>query len=266
MKMLAFLKKDFLIMISYRFKLILQIGSFFVGMIFFYFISKMFQDVNPQYLQKYQGDYFSFVLIGLALSSFIGVGLHSFAGVIRSAQVEGTLEALLSTQTSIYTILIGNSLWSFIESFVSAFVILVFGFVFFHLRWSVSGSVISLVIILLVFIAFLSVGMLSASFIMVFKQGNPINLVFGYSSYLMGGIFFPVEVLPKSLQWVSTLLPIRYATDALRSLLLSNANHDDIWKLIARLLIFIAIFLPVGLLAFHFAVRRAKKDGSLVQY
>jgi len=266
LKIFAFIKKDLLIMLSYRFNLFLSILVSALSLVFVYYISKTFTGAMSQYLKEFNGNYFSFVLVGFSVSSFVSVGLHAFANEIRTSQVEGTLEALISTPTSIYTILIGNSMLSFIKSFISSIAILIIGSLFFGFFININNLLIILLILLLVFISFLAIGMLSASFIMVFKQGNPINFIFGYSSYFLGGIVFPIEVLPKPLQAMAYLLPITHATNALRKLLLSQYDINDIKILVSRLLVFIIIFLPISFVVFHFSIRQAKKNGSLVQY
>jgi len=63
------------------------------------------------------GDYFSFVLIGIAFSDYLGVGLGSFAGTIREGQMLGTLEAMLVTPTRVHSIILFSSIWQFLHSF-----------------------------------------------------------------------------------------------------------------------------------------------------
>lgn len=266
MKILAFIKKDLLITLSYKFNLITGIIGGILSLLFVYFISKTFQDSASPYLKEFNGNYFSFVLIGIAVSSFIAVGLHSFSNEIRTSQVEGTLEALLSTPASIYTILAGNSMLSFIKSFFYSILILIIGAVFFNFHLNLMNIPLIMIILILIFFSFLLIGMLSASFIMIYKQGNPINFIFGYSSYFFGGIVFPVTVLPKPLQFISNFLPITHANTALRKLLLSEYNFNDIKYLMLNLIIFILIFLPVSFFAFRYSIKKAKINGSLIQY
>ena len=266
MKIMAFLKKDFLIMVSYRFNLLIQFAKIFISLLMFYFIGETFGGAISPYLGRYGGNYFAYVLVGSAVSTFASVGLEALAGEVRAAQVEGTLEALLSTPTSIYTILIGNSLWSFIEAFIESLLLVIIGVVFLTLQVSLAGAFGTLLILALTLAAFLSIGMLSASFVMIFKQGNPIPFIFGSSSYFLGGMIFPVEVLPQPLQYVSQLLPITHAIKALRELLLARTSIEAIVPLIINLGIFIAILSPLSIIIFRIAVKRAKRDGSLVQY
>ena len=218
------------------------------------------------HLKRYGGDYFPYVLVGIAVSNFVTVGLDALARDVRSAQVEGTLEALLSTPTSIYTVLIGNSLWSFLAALVGAMFLLIGGSIFLRIHVTLLLGLITLLVLIMTFLAFLSIGMLSASFIMVFKQGNPIKFIFGSSSYFLGGVLFPIEVLPKPFQAIAVVLPITHAVKALRELLLARVGFHEITPLLLNLAIFIALVAPVSILFFRYAVQRAKKDGSLIQF
>ena len=266
MKLLAFIKRDFLITISYKFQLLLRFGSLLIYILLFYFIGKTFSNSISGYLTAYGGDYFPYVLIGIAVSGFVSAGLDVLAEEVRNAQVQGTLEALLCTPNSIYVILIGNSLWSFLTAFAGSFGLIFGGMLFLNLHIQLSNGLVSLGILLLTFTAFLEIGILSAAFIMIFKQGNPIGLIFGSSSYFLGGIFFPVEVLPLPFQYISKILPITHSIHALRELLLARSDLITVLPLIINLFIFNVIFLPVCLFFFNYSVKKARKDGSLIQF
>jgi ABC-2 type transport system permease protein len=64
----------------------------------------------------------------------------------------------------------------------------------------------------------------------------------------------------------SYLLPTTYSLDALRRTMLQNASLTDVKHDLLALGGFAVVLLPVGLITFHWAVRRAKIDGSLSQY
>jgi ABC-2 type transport system permease protein len=251
---------------SYRFDLVLRVGRLLISLLMFYFIGRAFSGSVSPYLERYGGDYFPYVLVGIALSSFVTVGLHSLAQEVRSAQVQGTLEALLSTPTSTYMVLVGNSLWSFLTAAATAVLILAVGVLLLGIRVAPLHCLTGAAIVGLTFVAFLTVGMLSAAFTMVFKKGNPIGLLFGTSSYFLGGVLFPVEVLPGPFQRLASLLPITHSIRALRELLLAQAQPEEIIFCLVNLTVFIIVLAPISILAFRYAVRRAKIDGSLVQY
>jgi ABC-2 type transport system permease protein len=265
-KLLAFLKRDLLVSLSYRFRLILGAGSMVVYLFVFYFVGRTFDGALAPYLASYGGQYFPYVLVGVAVSSFVSVGLGSLGSQIRAAQLQGTLESLLCTPTSITTVLLGNSLSGFVSAFATGSLTLFGGAAVLGLAISPLQAFAALLVLLLTFAAFLSVGMLSASFVMVFKEGDPISLLFGTSSYFVGGVFFPVGVLPKPLRGFAEILPITPAIEALRRLLLSGAGLDEVVPLVLRLLLFIGLVGPVSLFVFHRSVARAKRNGSLVQF
>jgi ABC-2 type transport system permease protein len=266
MKLWAFIKRDLLSGMSYKMNLLMGLVGMGLGVLMLYFISKAFGATGARFVARYGGDYFPYVLIGMAVSNFVTVGLETLSGQIRSAQLQGTLEALLGTPTSIYTILIGNSMSTFLRAFASAFVFLTGSIIFIGSEIPPINAAASLVVLVLTFMAFLSIGMLSAGFIMVFKRGNPIDFIFGWSSFFLGGIFFPVDILPLPLRSISQFLPITHAVLAIREMLLARANVISVLPAMGKLLLFILALGPLGVVFFRFAVRRAKMDGSLIQY
>lgn len=265
-KLAAFLRRDLLIMLSYRFKIVLNLLSAFAAVFMLFFMGKMFQHGFSDYLDRYGNDYFAFALLGMCVSTFVSTGLYSLASSVRDAQMEGTLEILLVTPTSPNLILFGNSLWSFLKALLLSALYLGAAVVIVGLGVTPVKLLLVTAVLLLTFLCFLSLGMISAAFIMTFKQGNPINMVFGVSSYFFGGILFPVEVLPKGLQNFSFILPISHATRAVRELLLVRSGTGE-WKMtMVYLFSFSAVLFPLGFLFLRLALSRAKKEGSLVQF
>jgi ABC-2 type transport system permease protein len=265
-KLLAFVKRDLLIAASYRLQIVLGFGGQALYLMMFFFISKTFGGAISPYLAQYGGEYFSYVTIGLAVSNFVTVGLSALSTQIRLAQVEGTLEALLSTPTSVYSILVGNSLWRLLNAFAYAVLMIAAVILITGLKILFLHVLATLAILVLTLAAFLAIGMLSASFVVIFKQGNPIEWVFGWSSFFLGGVMFPVEVLPRTFRFLSGLLPITHAVKAIRELLLTDEKIGSIAPLFMNLAVFVLVVGPLGLLLFRYAIDRAKKDGSLVQY
>ncbi len=266
MKLLAFVKRDYFEVISYRFSLLLDLGGMFITLLMFYFLGQTFSGSISPYLERYGGEYFPYVIVGIAVSNFVTTGLSSLASEIRAAQVEGTLEALLSTPTSIYTVLLGTSMWNFVSALFNTVLILTLGVILLDLRVGLIQGIVSFGFLLVTFIAFLIVGMLSASFIIIFKEGDPIKYIFGWSSFFLGSVIFPVEVLPAPFHLIAQFLPITHAVKALRELILASVDAREVIPLLANLVLFIGCLAPVSILVFRYAVKIAKRNGNLVQY
>ncbi len=262
----AFIRKDFYEEASYRLAFFLQFFSIFFSVATFYFISRLLGPTAATYLSAYGGDYFSYVLIGLAFSGFFGVGLSGFANSLRQAQTTGTLEAMLTTPTSLSTIILSSSLWNYLMTAFRVLIYLFMGVAILGVKMGNSNYAAALVILTLTIIAFSSLGIISASFIMVIKRGDPVTWVLSTLFSLLGGVYYPPTVLPEWLQWISKLLPITYSLEAMRLALLQGATFTELAPHIAALLFFCVVFLPISLLAFRFAVRRARIDGSLTHY
>src|SRR5262249_42784652 len=114
------------------------------------------------------------------------------------------------------------------------------------------------------------------------KQGNePVQfLVQQVLATLLAGTYYPVTILPTSLQWVACALPHTYALDALRRLLSPGAQIDlpvlpiqhvlSPWTLIAidaaaRGLLPLTL-LPAGFWLYGRGIERARRAGTLTRW
>ena len=109
-----FIKRGYLLQMSYKFDFLLRLFFMLFNILTYYFIAKMMGDAAAQYLEPYGGDYFSFVLIGMAFSGYLMISLRSFSESVRDEQMMGTLEAMQVTPTRTSSIIALSSLWSFI--------------------------------------------------------------------------------------------------------------------------------------------------------
>ena len=265
-KPVSFVRRDFKLQASYRLAFFLQFFGILFSVATFYFVSLLFGEAAMPHLQAYGGDYFAFVLVGIAFMRYQGVAMGTFAGTIRSGQMMGTLEAMLVTPTPLSTILVSSSLWSFAFTSIQVLIYLLMGVVLFGVDMGKVTLLAAVVIQTLTIVAFSGIGILSASFAMVFKRGDPIAFLFGSVSTLLGGVFYPITVLPGWLQPISYLLPLTYSLRAMRHAILRGDSLYELAPEVITLAVFAGILLPLSFLVFRYAVRRAKMEGSLTQY
>lgn len=264
-RLLAFLIRDFYTETSYRLAFTTGIGGVLLQAFIFYFLALFIGDSAAPLLHEYGGDYFAFVLIGIALGGYFGVGLSGFAGALRQAQTTGTLEALMLTPTPVSLVIVGSAGWSYLYTTFRVFVYLLLGLL---LGVDLRGAnlVAALLVLLLSIVTFASIGILAASVIMVVKRGDPITALFGNAANLIGGVFYPITIMPDWLQTLAHLLPITYALRAMRRALLSGGTWTDLYPDLLALLLFCLFLVPLSLLTFRYAVERARADGSLAHY
>jgi len=244
----------------------LQYAKVFLSLVIFFFISKLLGDFGAPHLKPYGGNYFAFVLIGIAFFGYLGISMQGLSRVIRQGQTQGTLEALLVTQTSIPNIIMSSMIYPYIKATFNVVVYLLLGGLIFGVSMNNANIISALTILLLTITSFSGLGILSASFIIVFKQGDPIGWIIGAGSSLLGGLYYPISILPDWVKKISYLFPVTYSLEGMRLALLKGHPLHQLTSIIFILAAFSVVLLPVSLIVFNYAVRRAKIDGSLNQY
>lgn len=262
----AFLERDFRTETSYRVSFLLNLSSIFFTVFTYFFVAQLVGEGASDVLAEYDGDYFSFVVIGIAFAGYFGLGLNGFSQALRLAQTTGTLEAMMMTPVPVSLIVLGSSAWSYAYTTLRMAILLLIGWLFLGLSLNDANYAGALVTLLLSIIAFASFGIVAAAVIMVIKRGDPVTTIFGSVAALIGGVLYPVEIMPEWLQFLARLLPITYALEAMRAALLRGAGWSDLAPDLAALSVFALVVFPFSLLLFRYAVRRARQDGSLTHY
>lgn len=265
-KIFAFFYKDLLNEASYRFAFVSQFAGMIFAALSLFFLSKLIGNAALPQLEAYGGDYFSFVIIGVAFSSYLRISLESFSKSIRDAQVLGTLEAMLLTQTKPQLIIMLSSIYSFFVTSIRVVVFLAIGAFILGMDVSNGNFLGALILLILTIICFSCFGILSASFIMVIKKGDPLNWLFVNVSWLLGGVYYPITILPDWAQKVSYLLPITYSLDGMRFALLNGYDNLQLLPYMMPLAGISIVLMPISIGSFLFAVNKARENGSLTHY
>ncbi|HMQ22053.1 MAG TPA: ABC transporter permease, partial [Planctomycetota bacterium] len=248
--------------VSYRLHFALQLLQVLFYVTGLYFLSTII-GANAK-LDPY-GGYLPFAAIGLAVGSYFQTGFDSFSKAIQREQMQGTLEALLMSPLRLPSFLVATSAWPFLWKAMTSLVYVVAAVVLYDIE-IYGDPVLALGFLLLTTLVFSSLGIVSASFVMVFKRGDPVGMLVGGVSTLLGGVYYPVSAMPTWMQDLAYLLPITHALDAIRGLLLQSMGLADVLPQLWVLLGFAVVLLPMSLVTFQYAVRRALREGSLLHY
>ena len=261
----AFMVRDLKTALSYPLAFLLGLGGIFFSVVMWFFFSRMISGVGIASLERYGGDYFPFVIVGLALQNYLAVAMGGLTRSIRESQMLGTLEMLLSSPTSLPVVIFASSIGPFLVTTLRIAVFFLFALLLgrsFHC----SSPAAVVVVILLSITSFSAFGIVSAAVILVLKRGNPFNLLVGASSSLLAGIYYPVEILPQGLQVAAWFLPVTHSVEALRRIMLTGGGFAAIREQLLWLFLFSAIALPAALAVFTMGVRRARREGTLAHY
>ncbi len=265
-KMVAFVGRDFRQESSYRLHFTFQPASILVNTLAYYYLAAFAGASMAEKLEPYGGDFFAFLLLGVGLWGYQNVALTSLTAKIREAQMQGTLEALLSTRTPPNQIILGSTAYDFVLMSARVVLYVLFGWLIFGLDLGKANYGGALVVMLVAIAAFLGIGIASGGFTLMFKKGDPVTWVFTALAVPLGGVLYPVDSLPGFLQPLSAVLPITHALEALRRTLLDGATLMEVRSSLGALILFAGLVLPLSLVWFRIALRQSKVRGGLVQF
>ena len=262
-KLLSLFLRDLGIARSYRLVFVVELFETLFGVAAFYYLSRFVQSPELERAIPQGGSYFAFVLVGFAFFDYLSVAINALDRSLEEARSNGTLEYLFVTQTSLPVILAGSALYPFVllswrTAVYLGWGMLLFGFPAGQANWL--GA--ALVLIASIF-AFAGLGVLSASYLLVFKRGNLVKWLFLGAAGLVSGIMYPVTVLPVPLQWLARLVPVTYSLEGMRAAVLGHASMAVLWPSVRALLIFAVVLLPASFAVFSWALRRTKITGTL---
>lgn len=255
----AFIVRDFLTDVSYRVSFAMAVIDAAAGVAAYYLLSTMI-GVRPDGY-----DPFAFILTGLVLNSAMSAAMVCQAQAMRASQQTATLPLLVASPISSARLVALASGYPLLRASFEGALYLVAGL---WLGVTLRGASIAgaTLVFFVALGAFSAVGMLSAACTVVWKRGDPIPWLVEAASWLLGGVFFPVALLPEPLQVVSHLLPITYALDAIRPALLAATPVRDVLRNSAPLIAFTIVAVPLAFVAFDRALLRARAEGTLRQF
>lgn len=262
----AFLARDLRAASTYRLAFAKQGFDALVTVLIFFFLAKLVSaQTEGTMLAEYENNYFAFVVLGLGMASFVALSLGSMANWIRQEQYLGTMDALCAAPVDWETLAVAAALARYAGAVIQLILYLAIGLLL-GLDLLPHGLPAALLVFLLSVGIFFGLGMLAAALRIAFKQGaGSLRMAAGSAGNLLGGVYFPVPLLPAGLSFLSYLLPITYALRGLRRTLLGGAGFGAVLPELIVLTFFLFLSLMMGRTALRWAFRRARHDGTLGQ-
>ena len=265
-KVPAFMRRDLLIMLSYRAAFASDLFYIAIQAVMFGFVAQL---IDPSTLPSYGGvpaSYFDFVMIGVVITTVSGLLLQRVATAIRQEQMIGTLEALLVTPTSPTTVQAGSVAFDLLFIPVRMGLLLTAVAVTLGLGYEASGILPSLVL-LAAFVPFVwGLGLVTAAAIVTFRRGEGLLGVTMSVLGLASGAFFPLALLPDWIQTLAEANPVAIVMEGTREALIGGVGWDAIGPELMILAVLSAVALFAGVWAFRAALAREHRRGTLGLY
>lgn len=264
-QMLAFLRRDWRLARSSTVGFAWQAAAIIFATPTLYYLGRLVRPGTPS-LAAYGGDYFTFAVLGIAFAGFFASAMGACAAAVRQEQVVGTLDVLLTAPASLPTLAAGASLWPMLLAAAQSLLYLGLGVAMFHIDLAHVNLLGVAVIIGLTTIVSGAFGLLAAAFVLLFRRAEPFTGIMVGVGAMLGGVFYPTEILPARVRLAAEFVPLTPALHGLRLALMRGADFSRLEAPIVVLLVWCAVAVPASLGAARAALFEAKRSGAASGY
>ncbi|MEJ5263977.1 MAG: ABC transporter permease [Bacteroidales bacterium] len=204
--------------------------------------------IRMVYNPNLEGVYF-FVpgIIGLIL--MLISALMTSVSIVREKEM-GTMEVLLVSPLRPFHVIVGKVLPYVALSLINAAAVLLMSYFVFELP--VKGSLVLLIVECLLYILLaLSLGILISSITNSQLVAMMVSLVgLMLPTILLSGFIFPIENMPRILQWLCAILPPKYFIIIIKSIMIKGIGLQYIWFETLMLVLFTLLFMGLAIKKF----------------
>ncbi len=259
---LAVVRRDALVFASYRGQAISQLFGSAVSVALFYYVSRLIS------AEQFGGpnEYFAFVVVGMTIVQLITATLGVIPVSVRGELVAGTLERMFLSPFGAVGGLLGMMVFPTLLSLLSAAMTIATGVVLFKLPVEIATLPLAIPLGALCALAFVPFSLLFAAIIVAFKQLPPGASYLVVALTFVSGLYFPVDLLPSWIAWAADVQPYTPAVDLLRYVISGIEPETSPWMLVARIIGFTVVLMPLSVFAVSRAIAHGRRTGSLIEY
>jgi ABC-2 type transport system permease protein len=181
--------------------------------------------------------------------------LYSLTSILTATAVvrereRGTIEQLIVTPIRPWELMIGKILPYVILALLNTLEVLALGSWLFNVP---IRSDLGMIMLLsgLFLLTGLGIGLVASTIANTQQEAMLAIFMTLLPSVFLSGFFFPIEAMPKILQWISYVVPIRYYLVIIRSLLIKGVGASSLQNEIIALIIFAIAIMTIAILRFR---------------
>jgi ABC-2 type transport system permease protein len=198
---------------------------------------------------------FQFLAPGFMALTVITGSLQGVASAISREKEQGTMDGLLVAPIPHRSIILGKVAAQTVRGLIQGFLILGLSMLLFGVQ--VYGSpVIMLFVMVLGTASFVGVGIIMTAVAPDQETAQMMTMLLQFPMMFISGILFPIDQLPAWLQYIGQALPLYYAADALRKVIILNASMTAIMPDVIILVVYTVLTMTVAIPLFERAMRR----------
>lgn len=259
---MAFLRADIVEDLSYPMSLVLGQAGVVVPIFVSFFIADLVGNSR-----EVGGDYLTFATIGLAMSAALQSTLQGFGTRLQQVQDRGLFESILVEPIKWLWMPVAMNQWNMFRGFINAVLLLLIGSAL-GADIQVAGLGATVLIVLAGMAAVSSIGILSASLMVLAKRSQPVVVLYGLAASIFGGALFSLSQLPEWLRPFSYLFPHTYVLNGVRSALMADPGTFvmTVPEALLGLGVTTVVIGGIGLFLFHKSLQVARELGLLSGY
>ncbi len=230
------------------------------------FLSPVSSGFNPQVLVKPfvikteglvpgKQNYFQFVAPGIIIMVVVMAVMIGLAASISREKELGTLDGILVAPIPRICIILGKALSQTTRGLLQGSIVLLLSIFLFGVRIYGSISLVVLLLFLGVF-SFIGLGILISALAAEQETAMTIMMTLTFPMIFLSGVFFPIEQMPGFMQIISKILPLTYAIEALRKVIILGAGISSLGKELTVLIAFGTATLAISVPLFNRIITR----------
>jgi ABC-2 type transport system permease protein len=224
------------------------------------------QPVNPQamifpYIPNIQTtipgqtNYFNFLAPGLMIMIVMMSVMTGIPEAISKEKEMGTFDGMLSAPINQISVIIGKTAALCTRGFIQCIIILAIAMVLFGV--TIQGSILlAFFMLLLGIFSFIGIGIMAISMSGDQASSTMIVNLLMFPMMFLGGVFYPIQQMPWFMQTISQFIPLTYAADAMRKIMLLNAGIGDVMTQILILVAFGVVTMAIAVPLFRKSMTR----------
>ncbi|MBN2013024.1 ABC transporter permease [candidate division KSB1 bacterium] len=170
-------------------------------------------------------------------------------GIVREKEI-GTLEQLMVTPIKPYQLMIGKTVPFAILGFFEVVFAITVAKLWYHIP--IVGNLFELALFTMVFMfTTLGIGIFVSSSAKTQQQAMFMAWFFMVFAIIMSGFMFPIENMPRSLQILTYINPVRYFITIVRELFLKGSGFVHLWQQGVIMLVFSIVVLTLSAIRFE---------------
>jgi ABC-2 type transport system permease protein len=176
------------------------------------------------------------------------VTLTAFA-IVREREI-GTLEQIMVTPIRPFELILGKTIPFFVVGLADVVLVAVVGTLWFQVPFRGNPLVLLLGVVLFL-LSTLNVGLLISTLSSTQQQAFALGFFFLNPAFTLSGFAFPITSMPKAMQMITYLDPLRYFLVILRGTFLKGVGLDILWPQMLALALLTSVLLLVSVARFR---------------